>query len=58
MAELVQNNAGKDQRNEENGIARRGGAVTLPGAETDPSQENDESDVDSHRGAAEAADRQ
>ncbi len=58
VAELVQHDADEQEDDEDEAVARRRRAALLPGAEADPGEQQQEGDVNLHRRAAEAANRQ
>ena len=58
VAEFVQHDADEDEDDEDEAVARRRRPALLPGAEADPGEQQQEGDVDLHRRAAEAANRQ
>ena len=58
VAELVQHDADEDEDDEDEAVARRRRSALLPGAEADPGEQQQEGDVNLHRRAAEAANRQ
>ena len=56
VAELVQDDAGEEEDDEERAVDRRAGAAPSPGAEGDPGEEQEEGDMDLDGRAAEPAD--
>ena len=58
VAELVQHDADENEDDEDEAVARRRRPALPPGAEADPGEQQQEGDVNLHRRAAEAANRQ